>query len=139
MKTVMNQHEINQLGSSLQKIDQTLIRSDKSSGITRLWYQGTEPYFDVVFELQGHSLFWFQFTLRGKSLSWSQNAKNLQTGTTNEPQVNDTTYYSGSKLIQTNHTIDQKFVQLVRAILQTRAGEPVFDQALTLLDSQTQN
>ena len=139
MKTVMNQHEINQLGSSLQKIDQTLIRSDQSSGVTRLWYQGREPYFDVVFELQNHDLVWFQFTLRGKSLSWNQKSKTIQTGMTNERQVNDTTYYSGSKLIQTNHTVDQNFVLLVRAILQTRIGEPVFDQALTLLDSQTQN
>ncbi|MBW4489300.1 MAG: hypothetical protein KME12_16040 [Trichocoleus desertorum ATA4-8-CV12] len=139
MKTVMDQHEINQLGSSLQKIDQTLIRSDQSSGVTRLWYQGREPYFDVVFELQNHDLVWFQLTLRGKSLSWNQKSKNVQTGMTNERQVNDTTYYSGSKLIQTNHTVDQNFVQLVRAILQTRVGELVFDQALALLNQRTQS
>ncbi len=135
----MDQHEINQLGSSLQKIDQTLIRSDQSSGVTRLWYQGREPYFDVVFELQNHDLVWFQLTLRGKSLSWNQKSKNVQTGMTNERQVNDTTYYSGSKLIQTNHTVDQNFVQLVRAILQTRVGELVFDQALALLNQRTQS
>jgi len=139
MKTVMEQHEINQLGSSLRKIDQALIRSNEASGVTRLWYQGKEPYFDVFFDLQNHNLVWFQFTFRGKSVSWSQKAKNIQTGSTNEPQVNDTTYYSGSKLIQTNHTIDQNFVQLVRAILQTRAGEAVFDQAIALLDTQSQN
>jgi hypothetical protein len=79
MKTVMEQHEIDQLGSSLRKIDQALIRSDESSGATRLWYQGKEPYFDVFFDLQNHDLVWFQFTLRGKSISWSQKAKNIQT------------------------------------------------------------
>lgn len=138
MKTVMEQQEINQLGSSLRQINQTLMRSN-DLGTTRLWYQGGEPYFDIFFELQDHNLSWFQFTLRGKSLSWSQKAKNIQTGTTNEPQVNDTTYYSGSKLIQTNHTVDQNFVQLVRAILQTRAGESIFDQAIALLDQQAPN
>lgn len=134
----MEQQEINQLGSSLRQINQTLMRSN-DLGTTRLWYQGGEPYFDIFFELQDHNLSWFQFTLRGKSLSWSQKAKNIQTGTTNEPQVNDTTYYSGSKLIQTNHTVDQNFVQLVRAILQTRAGESIFDQAIALLDQQAPN
>lgn len=134
----MEQQEINQLGSSLRQINQTLMRSN-DVGTTRLWYQGGEPYFDIFFELQDNHLSWFQFTLRGKSLSWSQKAKNIQTGTTNEPQVNDTTYYSGSKLIQTNHTVDQNFVQLVRAILQTRAGESIFDQAIALLDQQAPN
>lgn len=134
----MEQQEINQLGSSLRQINQTLMRSN-DVGTTRLWYQGGEPYFDIFFELQDNHLSWFQFTLRGKSLSWSQSAKSIQTGTTNEPQVNDTTYYSGSKLIQTNHTVDQNFVQLVRAILQTRAGESIFDQAIALLDQQAPN
>ncbi|MEP0817100.1 MULTISPECIES: hypothetical protein [Trichocoleus] len=133
----MENHEINQLGSSLRQIKQTSIRSGEA-GVVRLWYQGGEPYFDIFFELQDDHLRWFQFTLRGKSLSWSQRAKNVQTGTTDEPRINDTTYYSGSKLIQTNHTVDQNFVQLVRAILQTRADEAVFQQAIALLDSQAQ-
>ena len=138
MKIVMEQPEIDQLGASLRQINQTLMRSNEV-GKTRLWYQGGEPYFDIFFELQDSNLIWFQFTLRGKSLSWSRTAKNVQTGTTDEPRTSDTTYYSGSKLIQTNHTIDQNFVQLVRAVLQTKAGESVFDQAIALLDQQAPN
>ena len=136
MSIVLQQPEIERLGSSLRQIDRSLLRHTDNVGTARLWYQGGEPYFDVFFDLKDNQLVWFQLTLRGKSVSWSQKSLRLQTGTTNESRTDDVSYYSASKLIQTNHQADRSFIELARSILQTRAGEVVFDQALALFDQE---
>lgn len=131
----MEQNEIVKLGASLRQIDRASVKQLNDKAVTKLWYQGGEPYFDVFFELQDSKIIWFQFTLRGKSVSWSRQSAQLETGITNESNIDDITYYAASKLIRTNHKTDLSFVQLVKSILQIRAGEPVFDQALLLLSS----
>lgn len=136
----MDSSEIAQLGASLREIDRALLTNDSEQGGVRLWYQGGEPYFDVFVELKGEEIVWFQLTLRGRVLSWtkrsSRELKNpcssWNTGRTNELQTDDVTFYSASKTIERDGQLDRDFAQLARAIVKTRAGEPVFDRILTL-------
>ncbi len=133
--TLMDQDEIAVLGASLRHIDQKLLTPAKEEGITRVWYQGGEPYFDMFVELRQGKIEWFQFTLRSKSLSWSPQTSGWQTGRTNEMRTDDIAFYPASKLIESNQQPDVHFIELVHSILQTRAGEEIFDQVLMLFDS----
>jgi hypothetical protein len=93
-----------------------------------------EPYFDMFVELRQGNIEWFQFTLRGKSLSWNPRTSGWQTGRTNEMRTDDLTFYPASKLIQSDKQPDAQLITLARSILQTRAGEEIFDQLLSLFD-----
>jgi hypothetical protein len=132
---VMDQDEIAVLGASLRQIDQRLLTPAKEQGTTRIWYQGGEPYFDVFVELRQGKIEWFQFTLRGKSISWNRQVSSWQTGLTNEMRADDVTFYPASKLIESDRKIDVEFVKLARSILQTRMGEEIFDQMLELFEA----
>ncbi|MBD0361787.1 MAG: hypothetical protein ICV55_03230, partial [Coleofasciculus sp. C3-bin4] len=101
----------------------------------RVWYQGGEPYFDVFVELRQNKIEWFQLTLRGKSISWNPQISRLQTGMTNELRSDDVTFYPASKVIDKDRQLDWEFVEVVRSIFQTRAGEEIFDQMLALFDA----
>ncbi|NET54074.1 MAG: hypothetical protein F6K09_37300, partial [Merismopedia sp. SIO2A8] len=104
------QNEIAALGASLRQIDQRLLNQTLEEGITRVWYQGGEPYFDVFVELLHGRIQWFQFTLRGKSISWSQQICSWQTGMTNELRPDDITFYPASKFIESDQRIPSLFV-----------------------------
>lgn len=130
MYKIMDREEIAALGASLRPIDQNLLKKDAS--IKRLWYQGEESYFDVFFEVQNNEIIWFQFTLRGKVLVWDQENPVMQTGKTNELGTGDLGYYAGSKLVKLDRKTDQSFIILAHSILQTRAGEDIFDRVLKL-------
>lgn len=132
----MDKDEIAALGASLRQIDQKLLNPAREEGTTRVWYQGGEPYFDVFVELRQGKIEWFQFTLRGRSISWNSKRSGWQSGTTNELRADDMTFYPASKLIESNNQPDWEFIELVRAILQTRTGEEIFDQMLRLLATQ---
>ncbi len=134
--TLMDQDEIAALGASLRQIDQRLLTPGKEEGITRVWYQGGEPYFDVFVELRQGKIEWLQFTLRGKSISWNRQICGWQTGTTNEMRADDISFYSASKLIESDKRPDSQFIELARSIVSTRAGEEIFDQMLSLFEVQ---
>jgi hypothetical protein len=134
--TLMDKDQIAALGASLRQIDQKLLTPGKEEGITRVWYQGGEPYFDVFVELRQGKIQWFQFTLRGKSISWNPEQSGWQSGTTNELRADDITFYPASKVIENDKHPDWEFIQLVRSILETRAGEDIFDQILALFDTE---
>lgn len=134
--TQMDQDEIKRLGASLRQIDPGIL-SPAKEGITKVWYQGGEPYFDIVVELRHGEIEWFQFTLRSKSISWQPKYSGLQTGKTNELNDNDLTFHPASKLIEQNNQQDDEFIGVARAILQTRANEPLFRKILTLFDSNS--
>lgn len=134
--TLMAQAEIATLGASLRQIDQRLLTPAKEEGTTRIWYQGGEPYFDVFVELRQGKIEWFQFTLRGKSLSWNPKILGWQTGMTNELRTDDLAFYPASKLIESDKQADWAFIELAYSILQTRAGEPIFDKMLVLFEAQ---
>ena len=136
MITLMEQNEIAALGTSLRLIDQRLLSPTQEEDTTRIWYQGGEPYFDMFVELRQGKIEWFQFTLRGQVISWNSQNCSWQTGMTNEKRTDDLTFYPASKLIESDKNADTQFMQLVRSILQTRAGEEIFDQVLTLFNAQ---
>lgn len=133
MATTMNQNEIVCLGASLHEINPNLLKSEKD-GTTRLWYQGEEPYFNIFIDIKDLQIISFQMSLRGKSLFWNQEQQQIQTGNTNELNVNDITYYPASKLITPDNSPDQNFIQLVRSILSSRADIPLFKQTLEIFE-----
>jgi hypothetical protein len=128
----LDKNEIELLGTSLRGIEQKLLKQDNNKGIRRMWFQGNEPYFDVFFEIKNEEIVWFQFTLRGKSLSWDCKTTRWQTGSTNELKIDDNSFYPGSKTIENDEKIDLEFMNLVKSILQIRAEEEVFAKALAL-------
>jgi hypothetical protein len=130
---VLDKEEIASLGASLRAIEQKLLKTGYRQG-RRMWFQGDEPYFDIFFELNNDDITWFQFTLRGKSLSWSQTT-GWQTGLTNELKTNDVSFYPASTTIENDSKIDGDFVNLVKSIFQTRAEEDIFAKALSLFNS----
>lgn len=135
---LMNNDEIMALGASLRLINQRLLSQDTSErDTTRVWYQGGEPYFDLFVELCQDNIQWFQFTWRGHSISWNTKSSCWYTGKTNELRTDDSTFYPSSKLIEGDKQPDLAFIELAHAILQTRAGEEIFDKILALLDTRT--
>jgi uncharacterized protein YdaL len=130
---LVEQSEIIALGKSLRAIESKLLKNTSKSGKNRIWFQGEEPYLDVFFELNlSDELVWFQFTLRGKSVSWDIKKPGLQTGTTNEFQVADVSFYPASKTIENDDQTDDEFIQIVKSILEVRVEETIFAKALAL-------
>lgn len=133
----MDRTEIEALGSSLRRINQKLLKGGEASHKQRIWYQGGEPYFDFFVEIEKERVTWFQMTLRGRSISCNGHTANIKTGSTNELNAEDESFYPASKTIQSDRTPDEDFVETVRAILSTRSGEEVFDQVLGILNCST--
>ncbi|MDD1413211.1 hypothetical protein MEN41_00680 [Dolichospermum sp. ST_con] len=129
---MLSKNEITSLGASLRAIAPKLLKQSLQEGAIRIWFQGGEPYFDVFFELNNHEVTWFQFTLRGKSLSWSSNKPLFKTGITNELNIDDVSFYAASKTVKNDHESDREFIDLVKLILQTRPEEEIFVKALAL-------
>lgn len=121
------------LGKSLRRIEQNIVKQSQDKAITKIWFQGAEPNFDVFFELYYDEISWFQFTLRGKSLSWDKKQSKFQTGNTNELSVNDAGY-SATTIIENDNQRDDDFIYLVKSIIQTKTEEPVFVKALALFE-----
>ncbi len=131
---VVDENEIASLGASLRAIEQKLLKQGYKTGTTRIWFQGEEPYFDIFFELYNDEIIWFQFTLRGKSLSWDIKKPGWQTGITNELNIDDVNFYAASKTIENDNKIDEEFINLVKLILQTRSKEVIFAKVLLLFN-----
>jgi hypothetical protein len=132
MNYILTENEITSLGASLRAIAPKLLKQRSQEGEIKIWFQGGEPYFDLFFELNNHEITWFQFTLRGKSLSWSINKQILKTGITNELNIDDVSFYAASKTVKNDHESDKEFINLVKSILQTRPEEEIFVKALGL-------
>ncbi|MBE9004795.1 hypothetical protein IQ259_07055 [Fortiea sp. LEGE XX443] len=128
----LDPHEIASLGASLRAIEQKLLKQRRKEGYTKIWFQGEEPYFDVFFEFENEKIVWFQFTLRGKTVSWDIKRPELQTGNTNELCLDDVSFYAASKTIENDTQTDWEFIYLVKLILETRAEEEIFAKALAL-------
>lgn len=121
------------LGKSLRRIEQNLVKQSQNKAITKIWFQGAEPNFDVFFELYYDEISWFQFTLRGKSLSWDKKQPKFQTGNTNELSINDAGY-AATTTIENDNQCDEDFIYLVKSIIQTKPEEPLFVKVLALFD-----
>ncbi len=131
---LLNKNEIIKLGASLREIEQKLLKQSHKEGLIRVWFQGEEPYFDIFFDLKEDEITWFQFTLRGKSLSWDSKRKGFQTGATNELRIDDVSFYAASKTIEADKNTDWQFIEAVKLIFQSRSEEPIFKKALLLFD-----
>ena len=116
------------LGRSLRRIEGRGVEK----GVERVWFQGSEPYFDVHFELIDGELDWFQLTFRSHSVTWSRDDGRVVTGRTTEGRVDDSPH-PGSKTVRSDAQIDAALVSFARAIALSRAGEPHFDRIAGLL------
>ncbi|MEA5571444.1 hypothetical protein [Calothrix sp. UHCC 0171] len=132
--SLLTKDEIELLGASLREIGQKLLKQANEEGLKRIWFQGEEPYFDIFFDLKDDKIIWFQFTFRGKSLSWDSKHRQIQTGLTNELKLDDVSFYAATKTIENDEKLDQEFMNLVKSILATRSQEKIFSQALLLFD-----
>jgi len=131
---LLTKNEIELLGTSLNEIEQKLLKQAHLEGLKRIWFQGDEPYFDIFFDVKNDEIIWFQFTLRGKSLSWNSKLRKFQTGLTNELQLDDVSFYAATKTIENDEKLDVDFINLVKSILQIRSEDKIFAQALLLFD-----
>lgn len=131
---LVEKNEIASLGASLRRIEQKILKQSQKGDVSRVWFQGEEPYFDIFFELKNDEIVWFQFTLRGRSLSWDNKTPGWQTGTTNELKIDDVSFYAASKTIENDTKLDSDFINLVQSILETRAEETIFAKALALFN-----
>ncbi len=132
----MERNEIDSLGASLRRINQKLLKTKLSQKeITKIWYQGGEPYFDLFVELQDQQIKWLQFTLRGRSMWWNEQLQKWETGRTNEMQTDETNFYPASAIITPDIELNVAFIKLTQAILQTRTGEDIFDKMLVLFEN----
>lgn len=121
------------LAQSLRQIDPTWTRGSTGTD-QRLWYQGQEFYFDVMLECQGDQITWFQFTLRGRVLSWRRSNNRLQTGETEEMDMPPIlSYYAASKKIRPEADLDRDFVMLVQQILSHRQDDPICQAMAAIL------
>ncbi|MBD2603359.1 hypothetical protein H6G81_02145 [Scytonema hofmannii FACHB-248] len=130
----VEKNEIASLGASLRRIEQKILKHSKKGDVSRVWFQGEEPYFDIFFELKNDEIAWFQFTLRGRSLSWDSKTSGWETGNTNELKIDDVSFYAASKTIENDTKIDGELINLVKSILETRAEETIFAKALALFN-----
>ncbi len=130
----LNKNDITSLGLSLRAIDQKILKQSHKLGTNRIWFQGGEPYFDVFFELVNDEIVWFQFTLRGKSLSWNRKKSEFQTANTNELNIDDVSFYAASKTMENHSQSDVEFINLVKSIFQIRREEPIFAKVLELFN-----
>lgn len=137
--TLLSQQEIMALAQSLRPIDTGLMKPGGDRAGQRLWYQGGEPYFDVVLELSADEtapIDWCQFTLRGKVLLWKRQPARLQTGETEELDVPPMlAYYAASKTIRDSASLDTSFVALVQQICLARPDQPWLRQMGEILAS----
>ena len=133
MNMILDKHEIESLGGSLRVIKQKILKPCHEKDAVRIWLQGGEPYFDIFLELKNDQIIWFQFTLRGKLLSWNHKNNILQTGITHELSIDDVSFHPASKIIDNDNICDLEFINLVKLILQTRRDEEIFIKALKLI------
>lgn len=132
--------ELPALGASLRPINADWMKpAETDADQKRLWYQGQEPYFDILIELHSRDITWFQITLRGKVLSW-RSPNSLQTGETDELDVPpEVAYYAASKTIRDGSAINWEFVQQIQTLLTQKTDDPMLAQVSGLLQSQLES
>ncbi len=128
--------DIQALASSLRQIDPSWTQHNRAEGVNRIWYQGQEFYFDLMFEMQGETISWFQFTLRGRVLSWKASSNRVETGETEEtdnPPV--VSYYPASKGIRSGAQVDRVLLDLAKKILHNRPDDALLMRMAEVLEN----
>ncbi len=126
----MDNAEAKRLAASLRRIESEAMRAPRP-GLKQLWYRGEEPYFDVFFELKETTevLDWFQFTLRGRAITWQTGR--LWTGDTHETEIGSN--HPASKDIDEDAKLDREFAAEVVQILGERETEDHFQLARLMI------
>ncbi|MBF2035614.1 MAG: hypothetical protein IGR92_09055 [Leptolyngbyaceae cyanobacterium T60_A2020_046] len=127
------------LGASLRPINPSWMKAEQDEDGThqRLWYQGREPYFDVIIEKTGDTITWFQITLRGRIVSWHKTRSHLLTGETEELDVPpEIAYYAATKGVRDSASVNWSLVKTFQAILAAQAEDPTLSQLAALLADQ---
>ncbi len=133
----LDEATIQTLGKSLSCINPELMKGDATGVSERLWYQGNEPYFDIIVERSQEEITWFQITLRGRVLSWRSGQDYLQTGETDELDVSaEAANYAASKTIRDGSETNWPLVKTVQAIVATRPEDPLLHQLDRLIQAQ---
>ena len=128
--------DLEALGHSLRPIDPSLMKDDGDHPGQRIWYQGREPYFDVIFTTHNDQITWFQFTLRGQVVFWNGRENRLQTGETEELDVPPMlAYYAATKTIRDGANLNRRLVKIAIAVLQARAQDPLCQRMVPLLQT----
>jgi hypothetical protein len=127
---------IHTLGNSLCFINPALMKGGEAVAHSdRIWYQGGEPYFDIIIEKHEEVITWFQITLRGRVLFWNQNQ--VQTGETDEmdsPPI--VAYYAASKTIRDGAKVDWCLVKTFQEIVAVRQEVALLQDLSELLKAQ---
>ncbi|HEY9889491.1 MAG TPA: hypothetical protein V6D02_13890 [Candidatus Obscuribacterales bacterium] len=127
----LDESAIATLGASLRPINPALMKGTPDK--KRLWYQGSEPYFDVTIDTVDEHITWFQITLRGKVISW-RSPHYLYTGETDELDVPpEVAYYAASKTIRDGVKINWPLVDTLQAVLAQRPDDPLLTQVSAIL------
>jgi hypothetical protein len=134
--------EIELLATGVREIDQGAMNSDL--GETRHWFQGREPYFDVLVDcdleltededgipMPHHIPRWLQVTLRARVLTWERGGA-VMTGRTDESEIRET-HATPVRMVDADTTVDPRVLQVVLAILERRPDEPILAAALAAL------
>lgn len=103
----------------------------RPSGWRRFWYRGPEPYFDVfvdVDEEEDSAVRWFQFTYRGRYVTWDSKSNAVSTGITNEFSAEQMAY-SASKVLMHDPKTDGGLIGLVLDVLRFRTDSPPLMEA----------
>ncbi|MEM9766932.1 MAG: hypothetical protein AAF892_03485 [Cyanobacteria bacterium P01_D01_bin.71] len=132
--------ELSALGRSLCPISTNLIKlAETNANKRRVWYQGSEPYFDLQLETFDGKITRLQITLRGNVLSW-RSPDYLQTGETNELDVPpDVAYYPASETIRDGAAINWSLVKSMKTMLSNRQDGLTLTQVRQLLTAQLQH
>jgi hypothetical protein len=133
MSSTTTRKDIGLLGASLRRIDPRLLKRDPTGDSQTIWFQGGEPYFDVYFTIVEGRVAWFQLTLRGRAVTWSRESGRVTTGRTNELHAETASTYPGSKILRDDATANRGFIAFARAILASRADEPLFVELAQVL------
>ncbi|MGP1382761.1 MAG: hypothetical protein ACTS2F_04325 [Thainema sp.] len=128
--------EIKQLARSLRRIHQPT-RSSASTGTTKIWYQGNEPYFDLTVEVKTDGeIAALLLTLKGYFLAWNCQNRKFSTGCTSETDIPGVSYYAASTVMnqfnEVNVTVLQQLQSLLLAI---PPADPIIQQVQQLVIS----
>ncbi|MEM6731248.1 MAG: hypothetical protein AAF658_06810 [Myxococcota bacterium] len=109
-----------ELAYSLTLVNPKFVKR-RPAGWRRFWYRGEEQYFDVFIDVDPESMSevrWFQFTFRGRVVTWDAEKNVVTTGVTNEMAGDQG--FSSAKLLARHAQTDGGLVGLVLDVLQHR-------------------
>ncbi|MEO1172410.1 MAG: hypothetical protein AAFX94_10205, partial [Myxococcota bacterium] len=117
--------EVAELAYSLRLVHPRFVRR-RPAGWRRYWYRGQESYFDVFIDVDEEDrdqVRWFQFSYRGRFVTWDGSKDAVSTGLTNEFSAEQMAF-SSSKLLTLHSEGDGGFIGLVLDVLQHRLDSP---------------